>query len=272
MTTTPPHAEPDSRPRPPSPPPPSPPAALSTIDTAEFDLAFRGYRPDQVHSVLDQLRAEVVEMSVALDHARREAETARLQLRQADHRPPPPPRPPAQPLARQVVELVEQAERIVRDQFRGAAERADGIVAAAEQVAVQLTTEARAEAEIVLEAAREEAQRVGEESEARRAEATLVQDRLHATLRAAFDAVGALRDTVDADVAPAREVAMVGGAAQHEPSGGRDGGGAGHAAPYGRERPWRPGSAEGTDGDAEPALDLREPERQPESEPQPEPD
>lgn len=256
MTTQPSHAESDPRARPPAPAVVPPPAALSTIDTAEFDLALRGYRPDQVHAVLDQLRAEVVELTVALGHARREAETARLQLRQVEERPPPPPRPPAQPLARQVIELVEQAERIVRDQFRGAAERADGIVAAAEQVAVQLTSEARAEAEALLDEARTDAQRMAGEAESRRVEAAAIQDRLHATLRAAFDAVGALRDTVD-ETPPAPEPATVGAPLHHQAEVGADGPAPAHSSGHGRERPWRP-----EPGDDQP-LDLRDPEPAP---------
>jgi cell division septum initiation protein DivIVA len=175
---------------------------LATIDEAAFDLAFRGYRPDQVHSTLDQIRFEVAEMSTAYGQARREAESLRIRLERPADPPPPPPaaRPsPAAPVSRRVAALLEEAQQLVTDQLRAATERTEGIVDAAEHLAEELTADAQREAATIVEAARRTAAETTACAEARAAEAAAVEQQLNSRLQAAFDAVSALRATVVED-------------------------------------------------------------------------
>jgi cell division septum initiation protein DivIVA len=183
----------------------APPAVLVTIDEAEFDLAFRGYRPDQVHSTLDQIRFEVAEMSTAYGQARREAESLRIRLeRPADPPPPPPPAPApppsAAPISHRVATLLDEAQQLVTDQFRGAAERAEGIVEAAERLAQELTADAQRQAAAMLDEARRTAADTTARADARDAETATLRQELHSTLHAAFDAVGSLRASFSAEV------------------------------------------------------------------------
>jgi DivIVA domain-containing protein len=173
---------------------------IASIDAVEFDRAFRGYRPDQVHAALDQIRAEVVEMSVAYGQARREAEVSRLRAQRTVEAPPPAPpsAPAANPVGEHVAALLDEARTVVAEQFRGAAERADAIVTAAERTATEVTDEARRRAEHLLLDAQREAEQTTTTAQAEREQATKAQEELNTTLHRALDAMGALRASLPA--------------------------------------------------------------------------
>lgn len=180
---------------------------VDQIDAAEFDLSFRGYRPDQVNQLLEQVREQVLELGSGYVQSRREADALRMRLQHEHQRlqaapPPPPPAPPPPgpaggTISRQVERLLEQAQRLVTAQYAGAAARADEIVAAAELAAAEITAEAQEQAGVLLDEARRRARHAADQAEEQQVRARSLQDDLHATLQAAFQAVSALRDSVD---------------------------------------------------------------------------
>jgi cell division septum initiation protein DivIVA len=97
-----------------------------------------------------------------------------------------------------VAALLDEARSVVAEQFRGAAERADAIVAAAERTATEVTDEARRRAEHLLLDAQREAEQTTTKARAASDQATKAQEELNTTLHRALDAMGALRASLPA--------------------------------------------------------------------------